>query len=1106
MGPCRKTLYGRHLGRAALLFVLLAFLPFASFGQDDEFLFNAFGLKTYTIESRHFTIHFADGLEHIARDAGAIFESLYPIFSQTYGLTLPAKTKVLILDGEITNGLADYFHNYIVLWSHGFDEKLRGSHDWLKDVIPHEYAHILSINASMKLPSSIPVVQFGYFNHPNEPFRVEAIHYFPNTILPMWLAEGIAQYESEQMHGDAWDSHRDMILRTLTLSNRLLSWDRMAEFTGKGDDYEKTYNHGFSLVKYIAETYGHDKLVALVKETSRFFRLDFNGSVKTVLGISGPQLYAEWVQSLQRRYNAQVKNLGKQAYGGKINQDGFYNYWPKFSPDGSKLFFVSNGKADFSSKATALYSYRLCCDTMKPEKRIKEEKGISGFYSIQPLSGLIAYTSMNSLKSVMPANKGGDRTYDAYIDTLPPDTAKFALFKRKTKRQVTEKQRVFEAVFSPTGDKLACAKRIVDKFYLCLTDTNGKNSRILYPDTLPSSHTPPISHIYSLDWSNDGRRIVISYLDAGYRKIGVYDTLAHTFMVMNNSGWDDRDPRFGPDGKDLYFSSDRTGIFNIYRRNSATGTLQRLTNVSGGAFAPDVSKNGKKLAYANYDKDGFGIYLIDTLFALQESREDSFLVAREPAKVNAADAEMAGQVRPYVGFPTMFLIAPTFIVEQTVPEISNVFQGRTTFKAGAFAYLEDPLNSINKGTQIGAYLLLEPNKITQFINFDQGFFGRKVNYDCGAFVSTKTLPVALNLDFSQRGITGSDYFYMTDDSLGSAIQQQLNYSITLRYADLILSHPLGNGVKVHALASYNWYEVYLLIGEAFANYQSGYKDLSYSLAQGYRSGMFLSFLAPELDQRMYVSPKGLAAKIQYNYWNQDLLNEKGITVENGKLKENFDTYKYHEIGGSLKFGMPAPWYELHDFYAEAYGTAILTHEKLTNALFGTASGKKDLPSYYKPVQWLKGYTYFFRDTLKTADGKTDSVFFDTALVTGNAVALVNLSYRFPLWPGLQIGKKLWFINLDQFYGAINFSMGAGWQRPTDLFKFRREDWLSSAGGELRLFAQSFGMPLAIGLRYDYGLNKTAPYGGDRVTLTLGFSFDNWSQIEIPDYYATLATR
>jgi Tol biopolymer transport system component len=1106
--PSGRTVFSRRvqpvffLIRAAAIIGALLCVRQAPAQEDEGVSWNGFGTKIFTIESQHFTISYIASLEGVAREAGTYLENLYSIFRQTYGITLPAKTKILIIDGEITNGLADPNHNFIILWPHDFDINLRGTHDWLKGVVTHEFAHIVSINAGFKLPPWIPAIQIGYFSHPNEPNRVEALHIFPNEMLPPWFTEGIAQYEDMRHGTDSWDTHRDMIMRTLTLSGRLLPYDRMFEFAGTGDDLEKTYNHGFSLVTYIADTYGYDKVVSLLKDCGRFFRLDFNAAIKTVLGISGRQLYDDWKRSLEIKYNSQVKKLGNQSYGSKINKDGYDNYWPKFSPDEKKIYFISNGKADFSFFSKSMYSYNLS-DTIKADKKIKMEKMIAGFYSIHNASGLVAYPSMKSSKSIEAPSQGGGRLFDLFIDTLPPDQRKFSLFKKKTERQVTKKQSVFSAVFSPRGDKLACAKRSVDKFFLCISDTNGKNFSVAYPDTSASPKPALLQYIYSLDWNVDGRHIAVSYIDTGFRRIGIYDTLTREFRVMKNQGHDDRDPRYSADGKSLYFSSDRTGIFNIYRYTFETQLLEQCTNVSGGAFSPDVSKNGKKLTFANYDKDGYGIYLIDSVVSTREVQTDSMFSPRQCAAALQAPRQVTADAHPYSRFPSMFMVAPTFIVEQAIPEVNNVFTGHSVFKAGAVAFFDDPLASAGMGTQFGAYLFLEPDKVLQLIDLDKGGWGRKINYDLGAFATTKVLPVEIGTNFLQRQIPGADYFYFKD-SLGAPVMRQLNYAIILRYIDLMASHPLAGGLNLHALASYNWYEVYLLVGEAVGN--PDYKDPAYFPAQGYRFGTYLSFLAPEYDQRMFISPRGLAAKLQYNFWSQDLLNEKGVTYENNMLKENYDLFNYHEVSGTLKFGMTSPWLDYHDIYAEAHATVVVPNEIVMNNLFHKDYPVKELPSFYKPVEWLKGYTYFFKDTLRKADNSQDSVIFDTCLVTGNAVAAINLSYRFPLWPTVQMGARLWFINFDQLYGAVNFGAAAGWQSAASAFKFNRDDWLTSAGLELRLKAKSFGIPLALGLRYDYGFNRPASLGGDHITFSLGFGFDNWDLIDMPDYYASIATR
>lgn len=85
---------------------------------------------------------------------------------------------------------------------------------------------------------------------------------------------------------------------------------------------------------------------------------------------------------------------------------------------------------------------------------------------------------------------------------------------------------------------------------------------------------------------------------------------------------------------------------------------------------------------------------------------------------------------------------------------------------------------------------------------------------------------------------------------------------------------------------------------------------------------------------------------------------------------------------------------------------------------------------------------------------------------------------------------------------MNFSGGTGAVTVSQLLDFNR--WIFSYGTELRLQATMFsGIPLAVSLRWDRGFTKTIPdpqqNGGNRFTLNVGFDFDDWGNVMLPDY-------
>jgi hypothetical protein len=59
----------------------------------------------------------------------------------------------------------------------------------------------------------------------------------------------------------------------------------------------------------------------------------------------------------------------------------------------------------------------------------------------------------------------------------------------------------------------------------------------------------------------------------------------------------------------IYFSSDRTGIFNLYAYEVATKKLYQVTNVLGGAFTPAPSPDGKTLVFSSYSSKGYDLHL-----------------------------------------------------------------------------------------------------------------------------------------------------------------------------------------------------------------------------------------------------------------------------------------------------------------------------------------------------------------------------------------------------------------------------------------------------------------------------------------------------------------
>ena len=216
---------------------------------------------------------------------------------------------------------------------------------------------------------------------------------------------------------------------------------------------------------------------------------------------------------------------------------------------------------------------------------------------------------------------------------------------------------------------------------------------------------------------------------------------------------DERDPEWSPDGKSFYFSSDSTGIYNIYRCDLGDRRRGALTQVAGGAFAPAVDPSGKRLAYAGYDKDGFSLYLP------RHRPPGAAGLGRGPgARIREAETDRAHRLRGQErrstsGVPNRYLLNPILFGE----EMSSVDRrapasGETRWLAGFNAILNDP---VLKNELFGALLLEVGNGLDYFGAHDEILSADKESQLYLA-CANHSLPVSLGASFARGNLRTED--------------------------------------------------------------------------------------------------------------------------------------------------------------------------------------------------------------------------------------------------------------------------------------------------------------------------------------------------------------
>ena len=165
--------------------------------------------------------------------------------------------------------------------------------------------------------------------------------------------------------------------------------------------------------------------------------------------------------------------------------------------------------------------------------------------------------------------------------------------------------------FSPDGKRIAIASDRDGLWNIWTIDLDGKDARQISRERRWFVNSPT--------WSSDGayiyaRRHFVKERSLGAGEIWMYHTggPGDGLQVTERNGWqkDAGEPDISPDGSTLFYSKDVTPgqtfeynkdpngtIYAILQRDLVTGRERRAVSVQGGAVAPQVSPDGKSLAY-----------------------------------------------------------------------------------------------------------------------------------------------------------------------------------------------------------------------------------------------------------------------------------------------------------------------------------------------------------------------------------------------------------------------------------------------------------------------------------------------------------------------------
>ena len=522
------------------------------------------GITWRVVRTDRFIVYYPAGHETFAARVLSLAGEVHSDVSGYFGVSPRPIPLVLHPGTDRFNGFYTLFPNRISLFETPVDElKTIGgaTNDLMDMVFTHEYTHYVHITSTRGIYKIIQRL-FG---------RDLGIG---NIISPGWAIEGITtNLETRFTEGGRGRSpYFSGLMRSLTQRKRFWSLSAAGTPSPYAPVFGRFYLTGYYMIEYLNRTYGCD---AFAHMTAHQAGLPFRGTGRALRKVTKkkPRFYfREFVADYTARNDSIGKAVG--ACGLPVGKtlvsetlDGFVSHaWTKRNT-------IAALRKGFGKPNAVVEIDPVTGDTIEETKT----------------GNILQYSQVRFL---------GDgrlvfgETFYHPLGEGELDTGDLVVFDPKTRKRerVTHGAHVFSADLSPDGTVFAGVRRRGMWTDLVRIDRDGSSVETIL--------SMPGLYVESPVWSPDGGTIAVTVKAGRNNGIALVDPgsgEAVTLFAPDVNGIGD--PEFSPDGEWLVFSSDMSGVWNIYAFHITCRRLYRLTSVYTAATEPRISPDGGTVSF-----------------------------------------------------------------------------------------------------------------------------------------------------------------------------------------------------------------------------------------------------------------------------------------------------------------------------------------------------------------------------------------------------------------------------------------------------------------------------------------------------------------------------
>ena len=564
------------------------------------------------LRTEHFDIYHYPEMQELAENGAHFAEEAYSELQNRFSFALNNRVPIIFYSSNLHFKQTNITPGFIPDGVGGFFEFLKGrvvipangNIHRFRRVIRHELVHVFTYNKLLRVMRDYRKI--------------------PDTFLPLWFTEGLAEYWSGSP-----DYNHEMMMRDAMYSNYLVPLNNIHRISGSF----QMYKQGEAIFHFISETYGEETILDMI---DNFWQhRDFRKVMEISCGEDFDDISDKWTDWMKLRYYDEWDDLESPSLITNAIAGRGFNSKPTFYdfPDGRRsVFFVSN-RSGYSS------IYQVEVDSAfsplaRPKPLIKGERS-SRFEAFHLFESKISVSESGVLAFV---TKSGSRDVIHLYDLVQDELVKTLSFEQLI------------AVYSPDWNR--------EGTELAFTAIGNSGFSDLYTYSLDSKQLQRLTNDTYDDrdpsWSPDGSTIAFSSDRSSLGKDGAYNifrysTYTGAISYISYGNRVDQAPEWNADGSRLVFTStlqDEHGRFdaqNIWVAdvppvdNSSESlasmvsepvdtrpqpaTLRQITNLTSAVFDP-VWGPDNELVFSVFESFRFGIRRLTNVDSLIESAKN----------------------------------------------------------------------------------------------------------------------------------------------------------------------------------------------------------------------------------------------------------------------------------------------------------------------------------------------------------------------------------------------------------------------------------------------------------------------------------------------------